>query len=78
MEGATVHRLPLRVKVVLLEGRGLPGSTLWLSGINEYKTGTQKATYDVNISVVRSVSGLATDVLKFGPFCTVNHCPFLE
>ena len=34
-------------------------------------------THDVNMSTVRSVSGLAVDVLKLGPLCTVNHCIFL-
>lgn len=29
------------------------------------------------MSAVRSVSGLAIEVLKFDPFRTVNHCPFL-
>ena len=35
-------------------------------------------TYVVSISTVRSVSGFAADVLKLGPLCTVNHCPFLR
>jgi len=34
-------------------------------------------TDDAIMSAVRSVSGLAMDVLKFDPLCTVNHCPFL-
>ena len=34
-------------------------------------------TDDAIISAVRSVSGLAIDVLKFDPLFTVNHCPFL-
>lgn len=38
----------------------------------------KKETYEVNISTVRSVSGFSIDVLKFGPFSTENHCPFLD
>ena len=34
--------------------------------------------YDVSMSTVRSVSGLASLVLNSGPFVTVNHCPFLK
>ena len=34
-------------------------------------------THEVNISTVRSVSGLAVDVLKLAPLLTVNHWPFL-
>ena len=34
-------------------------------------------TDDAIMSAVRSVSGLAIDVLKLDPLCTVNHCPFL-
>ena len=34
-------------------------------------------TYEVNMSTVRSVSGLLVDVLKLGPLSTVNHWPFL-
>lgn len=30
------------------------------------------------MSTVRSVSGLAVDVLKLEPFPTVNHWPFLK
>ena len=30
------------------------------------------------MSTVKSVSGLAVDVLKLEPLCTVNHCPFLS
>jgi hypothetical protein len=33
----------------------------------------KRHTYDVSISTVRSVSGFAVEVLKFGPFLTVNH-----
>ena len=36
------------------------------------------STDDAIISAVRSVSGLAIEVLKFDPLCTVNHCPFLR
>lgn len=32
----------------------------------------------MSISTVRSVSGFAMDVLKLGPLCTENHCPFLS
>lgn len=35
-------------------------------------------TYDVSMSAVRSVSGLAVDVLKLAPFLTVNHWLFLK
>ena len=38
----------------------------------------QGCTDDAIISAVRSVSGLAIEVLKFDPLCTVNHCPFLR
>lgn len=38
----------------------------------------EQCAYVVSISIVRSVSGFAVDVLKLGPFCTVNHCPFLN
>ena len=41
------------------------------------RTMIQGYTDDAIISAVRSVSGLAMDVLKFDPLCTVNHCPFL-
>lgn len=33
----------------------------------------KRRTHDVSISTVRSVSGFAVEVLKFGPFWTVNH-----
>lgn len=34
-------------------------------------------TDDTSMSAVRSVSSFSIEVLKFGPFVTVNHCPFL-
>ena len=47
--------------------------------VSRYSTRSviQGYTDDAIMSAVRSVSGLAIEVLKFDPLCTVNHCPFL-
>lgn len=46
---------------------------LYMEWISREAGKGKSRTYDVSISTVRSVSGFAVEVLKFGPFWTVNH-----
>jgi hypothetical protein len=63
----------LGVKVVFFEGGCLPGSPEKI----QMEQSKNRDAYDVNISTVKSVSGLAVEVLNSDPLRTVNHWPFL-
>lgn len=76
MEGSSVCGNSFCFKVVFFEGGCFPCSSI---GLFSYERILRDVgAYEVSMSTVRSVSGLAVDVLKLTPFCTVNHCPFLD
>ena len=76
MECTTVRWYTFCLEVVLFEGGSLPRAPE--GGQKSVERCYKMDTHDVNISAVRSVSGLAVDRLNSGPFVTVNHWPFLN
>lgn len=76
MKCTTRRRDTVSFEVVFLEDRRFPCTTV--VDQSSVLRGNGKSAYEVIISTVRSVSGFAMDVLKLGPLCTVNHCPFLN
>jgi hypothetical protein len=77
VESTAIRIYTLCFKVVLFEMCRFPGPTIEDRLSGKFREG-RKGTNDVNISTVRSVSGFAVEVLKFGPLWTVNHWPFLQ
>ena len=72
MECTAIRIYAFCFEIVLFELCCFPGTTIQDRIQWEGKKGRRHA-YDVSISTVRSVSGFAVEVLKFGPFRTVNH-----
>lgn len=78
MESASIGEYSFCFKVVLFESGSFPSTAARAEKrLDETTRMRNESMYDVSISTVRSVSGFAVDVLKFGPLFTVNHCPFL-
>lgn len=69
---------PFCFEIVIFVSRSFPRSADHSGCALEVGENNQRrCTDDTSISAVKSVSGLAVEVLNLGPLWTVNHWPFL-